>query len=205
LLTGCGITLHGVLALDELLLIKNHKSYWLSVNRLLDHKRVDLQIKAFAKLTNEKLVIVGSYEKGAVQFEKYQKYIESIKPKNVEIINWVDDKNLKELYSECKGFITTARDEDFGMTVVEAMASGKPVIAPNEGGYRETVINEVTGILINNLEINTIIDSIKKINENMENYKDECIKQAQKFDTKVFVEKIKYEMSKQIFIFNIRQ
>ena len=33
------------------------------------------------------------------------------------------------------------KDEDFGMTVVEAMASGKPVIAPNEGGYRESLIN----------------------------------------------------------------
>ena len=172
-----------------------HKNYWLSVNRLLNHKRVDLQIKAFKELPNEKLIIVGSYEKGANQFEAYRKYIESIKPENVEIINWVDDKKLKELYSECKGFITTARDEDFGMTVVEAMASGKPVIAPNEGGYKESIINNETGLLIDNIEVEILIEAIRKININPEKFKNACLTQAKKFDTKIFIGKIKKEIA----------
>lgn len=168
---------------------KSNKNYWLSVNRIIRHKRIELQLEAFRELPNEKLIIVGSYEKDAQQFEEYKKYIESIKPSNVEILHWADDKKLKELYSECKGFITTAKDEDFGMTVVEAMASGKPVIAPNEGGYKESVIDEETGLLIDNINKDKIIESIIKI-EKDNNYKDFCQKRAHNFDTNNFIVKI---------------
>lgn len=166
------------------------ENFWLSVNRLTKHKRIEIQIKAFAKLPNEKLIIIGSYEKGAKQFEDYKKYIESTKLANVEIISWVDAEKLISLYNTCKGFITTARDEDFGMTPVEAMASGKPAIAPNEGGYKETIINGKTGILINDINSDKIIEAIKIIAKNPESYKTACIEQAQKFDTKIFIEKI---------------
>jgi glycosyltransferase involved in cell wall biosynthesis len=174
---------------------RKSKDFWLSVNRLLKAKRVDLQLKAFKKLPNQKLVIVGSYEKGSQHFKEYISYLNKIKPKNVEILNWADDKKLKKLYSECKGFITTAKDEDFGMTAVEAMAAGKPVIAPDEGGYKESVINGKTGILIDNIDEDKIADSLKRISRELEKnpgkYRNECIKQAKKFDVSVFIGKIK--------------
>jgi glycosyltransferase involved in cell wall biosynthesis len=173
---------------------KNSENFWLSVNRLTKHKRIEIQMKAFSKLPNEKLIIVGSYEKGAKQFEDYKKYIESIKPPNVEIISWVDLEKLISLYNTCKGFITTAKDEDFGMTPVEAMASGKPVIAPNEGGYKETIIDGVTGLLIDNIDENKLIESIKKvgleININPNKYIINCLEHSKKFDIKNFIEKI---------------
>lgn len=176
---------------------KEDKDYWLSVNRLISNKIIELQMKAFAKLPGEKLFIVGSYEMGARQFESYKNYLEKIKPKNVEIISWADDDKLKELYSECKGFITTAMDEDFGMTPVEAMASGKPVIAPNEGGYKETIINGKTGILIDEIDAKKLADAVTylsgklKSKKEREKYKMVCMKRARKFDTKVFIKKIK--------------
>lgn len=183
----------------SLYVCKPHKNYWLSVNRLLNHKRVDIQMKAFSKLPDEKLIIVGSYEVGAKQFESYKAYLESIKPANVEIINWADAAHLKELYAECKGFITTARDEDFGMTVVEAMASGKPVMAPNEGGYKESVINGDTGILIDDIDEINLAEAIRNVGEeitrNSEKYKTNCLQQARQFDTKLFLEKVKREIS----------
>ncbi|MEY2664509.1 MAG: hypothetical protein RIT04_317 [Candidatus Parcubacteria bacterium] len=172
--------------------------YWLSVNRLLNHKRIDVQLRAFSKLPDKKLIIVGSYEKGSSQFEAYKKYLEEIMPNNVEILNWVDDVKLKELYSNCRGFITTARDEDFGMTVVEAMASGKPVIAPNEGGYRESVINDVTGILIDDIRGDALVSAVEKIEHNLKAnprfYDQKCIERAREFDTQVFVKKIKEQI-----------
>lgn len=175
------------------------ENYWLSVNRLITHKRIDLQIEAFKNLPAEKLIIVGSYEKGVAQFENYKNYIDSIKPANVEIIHWVDDAKLKDLYSRCKGFVTTAQDEDFGMTVVEAMAAGKPVIAPYDGGYKESVTPE-SGILIENIDSKKLEIAIKSVLENLKQdsnfYKEACLNRAREFDTAVFIAKIKKEINK---------
>ncbi len=177
---------------------KKFGDYWLSVNRLFKHKRVDMQIKSFKKLKNEKLIIVGSYEKSKT-FQDYADYIKKIKPKNVEILSWVDQKNLIELYANCKGLITTAKDEDFGLTPIEAMASGKPVIAGNEGGYKETITPK-TGILIDNLNEDKLAEAIRKMSKELTNkknqgeYKKACIKQAKKFDTKIFIKKIKKQI-----------
>jgi glycosyltransferase involved in cell wall biosynthesis len=174
---------------------KLNKNYWLSVNRLITHKQIDIQLKAFSKLPNERLIIVGSYERGVNQFESYKKYIEEIKPQNVSLRHWVNNEELKKMYSECKGFITTAKDEDFGMTPVEAMASGKPVIASNDGGYKETVINGQTGVLIDEINENKLAEAIKEmsaeLNLNPDKYHLTCQEQAQKFDVKIFVEKIR--------------
>lgn len=176
---------------------KKTGNYWLSVNRLISHKRVDMQIKAFSKLPKEKLIIVGSYEKSR-HFIQYADYINKIKPKNVEILSWVDQKKLIELYANCKGLIATAMDEDFGLSPVEAMASGKPVIACNEGGYKETIINEKTGILIDNINADKLANAIKEIEKelgkNPKKYKNACIKRAKEFDVKVFIKKIKEEI-----------
>jgi len=169
---------------------KENGDFWLSVNRLAKNKRIELQFETFRKLPNEKLTVVGSYEKGARQFESYKKYLETIKPDNVEVVNWVDKSGLFDLYSKCKGFITTANDEDFGMTVVEAMASGKPVIAPNNGGYKESITSE-TGILLDDINEEKIVGAIKKINTNPLSYKEACIKRAQIFNTNNFIVKIK--------------
>ncbi len=170
---------------------KKNGNFWLSVNRLLNNKQVDMQIEAFKKLPDEKLIIVGSYETGAAHFRKYVNHINKIKPSNVEILHWIDFKKLVELYSNCKGFITTAKDEDFGMTAVEAMASGKPVIAPNEGGYKESIIDGKTGILIQNIDADRLAEAIEKIGKNPKKFKNACLRQAKKFDTKEFIKKIK--------------
>jgi glycosyltransferase involved in cell wall biosynthesis len=174
---------------------KKTGDYWLSVNRLITHKRIDMQVKAFKKLPDEKLIIIGSYEKSR-HFQAYADYIKKIKPENVEIISWVGQDKLIDLYANCKGFITTSHDEDFGMTPAEAMASGKPVIAPNEGGYKETVINGVTGKLINDICVDKLIETIKEIGKDPEKYKNACLEQAKKFDTKIFIQKIKERIEK---------
>src|SRR3989344_1272799 len=169
---------------------KKNVEYWLSVNRLITHKRIEMQIKAFRELPKEKLIIVGSYEKSR-HFREYADYINKIKPDNVEIVSWISSEQLNELYSNCKGFITTALNEDFGLTPVEAMASGKAVIAPEEGGYKETIINGVTGILIKAINAEKLISAIKIVGKNPERYRFECIKRAKNFDLNVFMKKIR--------------
>lgn len=179
---------------------KKTGNFWLSVNRLLPHKRIEMQMKAFSKLPNEKLIIIGSYEKGSRHFEKYKSHLEKLRLKNTEMKNWVDDKEKIELYANCKGLIATAKDEDFGMSPIEAMASGKLVIASNEGGYKESIINNKTGILIDNINPDKLANTIKKISKelkkNPKKYKSACLKQAKKFDTKIFIKKIKEQIEK---------
>lgn len=169
--------------------------YWLAVNRLITHKRLDLQLKAFSALPEEKLIMVGSYEKGVRQFENYKKYLETIRPDNVKIINWVDDQELKELYHGAKGFVTTARDEDFGLTAVEAMAAGLPVIASAEGGYLESVIDGATGFLIKDINSSKLAAAISAVGKNLKEdplaYREACSKRAADFDTSIFIAKIK--------------
>ena len=105
------------------------------------------------------------------------------------MIGKIDEKELIEMYSNCKGFITTAFYEDFGLTPLEAMASGKPVIAPNEGGYKETIIDGITGKLIDDINPDKLAKAIQEMNNELKKnplkYKNPCIKQAKKFDTKI--------------------
>lgn len=163
--------------------------FWLSVNRLYPEKRVELQIDAFRLLQNEKLIIVGGYAEG----DHAATYVEKIKrdvPKNVDIVKSVTEKDLICLYNNCKGFITTAMDEDFGMTPVEAMASGKPVIAVMEGGYLESVVDGTTGILID-ADTSSIISAMNIISNGPDKYREACEEQAKKFDVSIFIEQIK--------------
>jgi glycosyltransferase involved in cell wall biosynthesis len=164
--------------------------FWLSVNRLINHKRLEIQLEAFRQLPTEKLIIVGSYE-SASHFRHYAEHIIANKPDNVEILSWVDYNKVIDLYANCKGFITTALDEDFGLTAIEAMAAGKPVIAPDEGGYRETVLDGLTGKLITDIDATKLATAIQELGARPESYRIACQTQAQKFDTKIFIAKIK--------------
>ncbi len=171
---------------------KKNGDFWLSVNRLITHKRIDVQLEAFRKLPHEKLLIVGSYEQSR-HFKSYAKYIQDTKPSNVEVLSWVSADQLRELYADCKGFITTAKDEDFGLTAIEAMAAGKPVIAPNEGGYKETIVDGQTGILMKDVSEQSLRESIHNVLPLMDS-RQACRERALEFDTNVFIKKIKHAL-----------
>jgi glycosyltransferase involved in cell wall biosynthesis len=165
------------------------KDYWLSAGRIDPYKRIELIIETFSKIQSEKLTIVGGSS------EEFKNYFESLKrnsTKNITFTGPIFNRGkLVDLYANCKGFIVTAKDEDFGMTVVEAMASGKPVIAPNEGGYKETVINGVTGKLIDDINVDKLINALQELGNDPQKYKNACIEQAGKFDIQIFIKKIK--------------
>ncbi|MBI5149106.1 glycosyltransferase [Candidatus Pacearchaeota archaeon] len=168
---------------------KKFGNFWLSVTRIYPHKRLELQIEAFRQLPNEKLIIVGGYMKGD-HAKTYAKKVLRNLPKNIIYKGVVSEKELEELYGQCKAFITTSKDEDFGMNVIEAMSAGKAVVVVNEGGYRESVINKKTGYLVN-ADVLSLMEAIKKISKNPSGYRGACERQANKFNIKIFVKKIK--------------
>lgn len=172
---------------------KKHKNYWLSVNRITPHKRIHIQVDAFKKLPYEELYVIGANSEKDISNKYYKKLKKEATP-NIHFLGHIKEEEIEKYYSNCKGFITTSKDEDFGMTVLEAMSAGKPVIATNEGGYRETVI-EGTGIKIKP-ESKKLIKAIKKINQNPTKYKKPCQTQAKKFETKIFHKKIKEHIKK---------
>lgn len=178
-------------------IIKN--GFWLSVNRLTPEKRIHIQIESFKKdkLLGETLLIVGGYDTNSNRL--VTSLIEQA-PKNVHILGSVSHDTLTYLYSTCKGLITTALDEDFGMNVIEAMSYGKPVVAPREGGYKETILHNETGILIDNLNPETLANSINTVKSNITKnpnfYVKKASKRAELFNSKHFAENIKKEIHK---------
>ena len=168
---------------------EEYGDFWLSVNRIYPEKRIELQFDVFRELPEERLVIVGGYSKGDHASKYYNELIKKM-PQNVEIRNEVSDEEIIELYAHCKGLICTALDEDFGLTPLEAMASGKPVVAVNEGGFKETVVHGKTGLLVL-ADKDELVRAIKEIARGPDRYKDACITRAKEFDTQVFLERIR--------------
>jgi glycosyltransferase involved in cell wall biosynthesis len=171
---------------------EKYGDFWLSVNRLYPEKRVELQIEAFGRMPGEKLVIVGGYAE-ADHALPYAKHIRTNLPDNVELFGAVSEDELVDMYARCKGFITTSLDEDFGMTPIEAMASGKAVVAMNEGGCLETVINGSTGYLVD-ADVNEIVNAVEYISRNPSIFKEKCIEHARKFDVDRFLNEIMKEI-----------
>lgn len=167
---------------------KQNGDFWLSVNRLYPEKRIELQIDAFRNLPDEKLIIIGGYAKGDHAAAYVDKIMDNLPP-NVKIYGSIMEEELIDLYERCKGFIATAIDEDFGMTPIEAMAAGKPVICVKEGGYLESV-NDDTGILIEP-DIENIIRAINIVSINPHKYRNVCEERAKKFDKYIFIRNIK--------------
>jgi glycosyltransferase involved in cell wall biosynthesis len=168
---------------------EEYGDFWLSVNRLYPEKRIYLQIEAFSRHPEENLVIVGGCAPGD-HASSYARYIYSLAAKypNINILGQVPHEEVQSLYARCKGLICTAVNEDFGMTPLEAMASGKPVIAVCEGGFLETVTPSC-GVLIA-ADQRSIFEAVQKVGVNPEQFHDACISRAAEFDISVFKKKI---------------
>lgn len=116
------------------------KDYFLIVSRLVPYKKIDLAIRVFNKL-NLPLKIIGA---GSQKRE-----LKAISEDNIKFLGDLTDSDLVKYYKECRALIFPGK-EDFGLAIVEAQSFGKPVIAYNGGGARETIVNEKTGIFFDN-------------------------------------------------------
>jgi glycosyltransferase involved in cell wall biosynthesis len=111
------------------------ESYFLIVSRLAQYKRIDLAIEACNKL-GLPLKIIG--------MGRDEKRLQRMAGNTVEFLGQEKDDTIAEYYNNCQAFIFPGED-DFGITPVEAMSFGKPVIALGKGGALETVVAGKTG------------------------------------------------------------
>ena len=163
------------------------EDYFLIVSRLVPYKKVDLAVEVFNEL-GLPLVVIG----GGKQLE----YLKSIAKPNVKIMGRQPDEVIKEHYAKCRAFIFPG-EEDFGITPLEAQASGRPVIAYGKGGALETVVAGKTGLFFKEQSKDSLKDAILRFNDMSWN-KQEIREHALTFDEDIFKEKIRKYVDEKI-------
>jgi len=157
--------------------------YYLSLGRLDPLKQVDKVIKAFLKMPDKKLIVTsgGSEEKALKK--------QAQGAKNIHFTGWLEESELLDLIGHAIACIYVPKDEDFGMSPVEAMAAGKPMIGVAEGGLLETIIPEQTGILLPaDLPIDSLCEAVCQMTAHYaETLRIPCEQQAQNFDHTIFL------------------
>lgn len=155
--------------------------YYLVIARLNKYKRVDLAVRAFNRLgLNLKIVGVGP-EMG---------FLESlVKSSNIEFLGSVLEEMLNMLIAGCRGLIMCG-EEDFGLTPIEAQASGKGVIAYGKGGSLETVIDGKTGVLFESQSVDSLVEAVERF-QDLKIDSADCFANAEKFSKDIFKKRLK--------------
>jgi glycosyltransferase involved in cell wall biosynthesis len=153
--------------------------YYLMVGRLVTYKKFDIAIQAFNKL-GKQLKIVGT----GVD----EKRLRRMAALNIEFLGAVDDQRLADLYTHAQAIIFP-QEEDFGIVPLEAMASGRPVIAYRGGGAVETVVENETGIFFDEQTPESLIAALSRFDPTLF-HPAVCRARAGTFDIPVFKEHI---------------
>lgn len=125
------------------------KNYYLMISRIVGGKGILEASFAFKKL-GINLKIIGEI-------------VDQKLGAKVDCVGRVSERELVDLYTHARGFVALARDEDFGMTVVESMLCGTPVLAYKGGGYLETVKEGETGVFVDGTNEKEIAVGLQKM------------------------------------------
>lgn len=129
------------------------EDYYLVVGHLVRYKRVDLAVDACSRL-GRRLVVIGSGEQA--------KALRQRAGTTVTFLGWQPDAVVAEHLGKCRALLFPGH-EDFGITPVEAMAAGCPVIAFGRGGALETVRDGETGLFFQEQTVESLCDAIRTL------------------------------------------
>lgn len=168
---------------------KSKGNYFLSFARLADAKRVDRVVQAFRKLPHEEIIII--YGKNDPQKEKIFALAEWYP--NIKLITLDNNDLLYDYIGNARATIYIPIDEDFGMSPIESMSAGKPVLWVNDGWLKETIIHKKTGYLIPpEANINDICMAIEYLSpETCFKMKKDCEVQASNFNLESFEKELR--------------
>lgn len=161
-------------------------SYCLAGGRLARPKHIDLIVRACA----QGKIPLKVFGRGFAGYEEeilnqVQNDSSRLRSNNIEFVGEVSEEEKYELMKNAKAYLFAAADEDFGITPVEAMSYGTPVIAYKGGGVLETVIDGKTGVFFDELTEKSLLEAIKKL-EKLKIIAEDCKKQGQKFSKERF-------------------
>ena len=134
---------------------KPPEDFYLVVSRLVLAKRVDLAVEAFIQ-SGRPLIVIGQGERLPL--------LRKIATPNIRFLGYQPDAVIRDYYARCRSLIFPG-EEDFGLTVVEAQASGRPVIAYAAGGALETILDGKTGLFFHQQtakSLNEAVDHFEK-------------------------------------------
>jgi len=163
------------------------EGFFLSTARLDPLKRVDVIVRAFQQLPDRKLVVVS----GGSEYKRIQQLADGFD--NIKVLGWVGEEMLQNLVSTCLATIYIPKDEDFGMSPVESMAAGKPVIGVAEGGLLETVVDRENGILLpaGDRTVDLLCQAVDGFSrKKIMDMKEACEKRAAMFSLDMFLHKM---------------
>lgn len=155
--------------------------YYVIVSRLEPYKKIELAIEAFNQ-SGRQLVIIGT---GSDETR-----LQNIANKNIEFLGWQSDKAVHEYMRNAKALIFSG-EEDFGLTPIESMACGRPVVALKRGGTMETVVEGKTGIFFEEESPESLNAAIDKLEAKYTDFTPaNCRHQAEIFSSQNFKKQI---------------
>mgnify|MGYP000907422666 CR=1 FL=1 len=149
------VVIHPPVPVDEFSLGEGTGDYFLSVSRLISHKRVDLAVKACSQL-KKRLIVVGDGPE--------RSNLEKIAGDTVTFAGKVGEDKLHRLFAGSRALIFPSR-EDYGIAPLEAQACGRPVIAFGQGGVLETVVPGKTGLLFADQTVDSLTGTLQEFEQ----------------------------------------
>ena len=125
---------------------------YLCLGQLVPYKRFDIAVRAFNEL-GKPLAVIGDGP-------EYRK-LASIAGPTVRLLGPQPNDIVREYLSRCRALIFPG-EEDFGIVPVEAMASGRPVVAFGRGGVLDTIVDRVTGVLFDEQSVHGLVDAVRR-------------------------------------------
>jgi glycosyltransferase involved in cell wall biosynthesis len=160
--------------------------FYLVVSALAPYKRVDLAVVAATRL-GRRLLVVGTGPE--------ERRLRAAAGPNIEFLGWKDDRQVAELYARCRALLFPTL-EDFGITPLEAMAAGRPVIALGQGGALETVVPpggplSPTGLLFARQTSDDLAEAMLRLESGAVTFEPKALRRhAEGFDRPLFKERV---------------
>ena len=168
-------------AVDDFYMSDEVGDFYLMVGQLVAYKNTRLAVEAFNE-SGRSLIIIGAGD----ELDE----LRLLAKKNITLLGYQEFEVIKHHYAHCKALIFPGV-EDFGIVPVEAMASGRPVIALRKGGAIDTVLENVTGLFFNEPTIMSLNQAVGQFEQTIDDFDSVAIqKHARQFDKTVFIQKI---------------